>query len=199
MRSPASQFGRARRTVLRRADIASQRPRGAYAPRTRGVWAGGPAQVGCASWPAKRRGSLSAPVVLSPMISSPGCGSSRVAAKRAQPLGGRAASRAALVDRAGPTSDAPQPPPAGLERRGRERLMLEARGRMHRLDRRAAVRDVESVARLAVILDQVPRLSGPPTRVARPLTGGRRPKSQQILAERNRRRVSSRPSSPNTK
>src|SRR2546425_2809724 len=54
--------------------------------------------------------------------------------------------------------DAPQPPPAGLERRGRERLTLELAGVCIGLIDEAQARDVESLARLAVILDQVPAL-----------------------------------------
>src|SRR6266550_2031831 len=48
--------------------------------------------------------------------------------------------------------DAPRPPPAGVERRGRERLTLELAGVCIGLIDEPQSRDVESVARLALIL-----------------------------------------------
>lgn len=57
----------------------------------------------------------------------------------------------------------PQPPPPGVERRGRERMALELAGVCIGLlgdpDRQApAARDVESLARLALIVEQVPAI-----------------------------------------
>ena len=78
--------------------------------------------------------------------------------------------------------DAPRPPPAGLERRGRERLTLELAGVCIGLIDEAQFRDVESLAPRGD-----PR-SGPRDsldhrrRVARHLTGGRRPQVPTDLA-----------------
>src|SRR5438876_961759 len=81
--------------------------------------------------------------------------------------------------------DAPRPPPAGLERRGRERLTLELAGVCIGLIDEPQSRDVESVARLALILDQVPAMLWTTDRELHVISrAGAGLKSQQILPER---------------
>src|SRR6266550_1196958 len=81
--------------------------------------------------------------------------------------------------------DAPRPPPAGLERRGRERLTLELAGVCIGLIDEPQSRDVESVTRLAVILDQVPAMLWTTDAELRVISrAGAGLKSQQILPER---------------
>jgi len=81
--------------------------------------------------------------------------------------------------------DTPRPPPAGLERRGRERLMLELAGVCIGLTDEAPPRDVESLARLAVILDQVPAILWTTDGELRVISrAGAGLKSQQMLPER---------------
>src|SRR5207249_7035694 len=81
--------------------------------------------------------------------------------------------------------DAPRPPPAGLERRGRERLTLELAGVCIGLIDEPQSRDVESVARLALILDQVPAILWTTDRELHVISrAGAGLKSQQILPER---------------
>src|SRR5207302_7130104 len=77
------------------------------------------------------------------------------------------------------------PPPAGLERRGRERLTLELAGVCIGLIDEPQSRDVESVTRLAVILDQVPAMLWTTDAELRVISrAGAGLKSQQILPER---------------
>jgi diguanylate cyclase (GGDEF)-like protein/PAS domain S-box-containing protein len=81
--------------------------------------------------------------------------------------------------------DAPRPPPAGLERRGRERLTLELVGVCIGLIDEAQSPDVESVARLALILDQVPAILWTTDVELRVISrAGAGLKSQQILPDR---------------
>ena len=81
--------------------------------------------------------------------------------------------------------DAPQPPPAGLERRGRERLTLELAGVCIGLIDEPQSRDVESVARLALILDQVPAILWTTDAELHVISrAGAGLRSQQILPER---------------
>src|SRR6266516_4288510 len=81
--------------------------------------------------------------------------------------------------------DAPRPPPAGVERRGRERLTLELAGVCIGLIDEPQSRDVESVARLALILDQVPAILWTTDAELHVISrAGAGLKSQQILPER---------------
>src|SRR2546429_1612823 len=64
----------------------------------------------------------------------------------------------------------PQPPPPGVERRGRERMALELAGVCIGLlgdpvRQAPGARDVEGLARLALIVDQVPAIDRKSTRL----------------------------------
>src|SRR2546429_506790 len=78
--------------------------------------------------------------------------------------------------------DSPRPPPAGIERRGRDRLTLELAGVCIGL---IDVADGDGPARLALILDQVPAMFWTADAELRVVSrAGAGPKSHQILPER---------------
>src|SRR5437016_9701835 len=132
--------------VLRRADVALQRP-------------------GVGVWEADPRGQVRLLAASDPKSIAPVVDDLEPTLRELRVLPDRAPSRwvaSRLQGRhwciAPVRRDAPRPPPAGLERRGRERLTLELAGVCIGLIDEPQSRDVESVTRLAVILDQVPAM-----------------------------------------
>ncbi|PYP04199.1 MAG: hypothetical protein DMD27_10635, partial [Gemmatimonadetes bacterium] len=159
--------------VLRRADVALQRP-------------------GVGVWEADPRGQVRLLAASDPKSIAPVVDDLEPTLRELRVLPDRAPSRwvaSRLQGRhwciAPVRRDAPRPPPAGLERRGRERLTLELAGVCIGLIDEPQSRDVESVARLALILDQVPAILWTTDRELHVISrAGAGLKSQQILPER---------------
>src|SRR5437660_12000669 len=159
--------------VLRRADVALQRP-------------------GVGGWEADPRGQVRLLAASDPKSIAPVVDDLEPTLRELRVLPDRAPSRwvaSRLQGRhwciAPVRRDAPRPPPAGLERRGRERLTLELAGVCIGLIDEPQSRDVESVTRLAVILDQVPAMLWTTDAELRVISrAGAGLKSQQILPER---------------